>query len=282
MPEPRPPSKLPPADATPRRARKPAVRVNELPDTYPTAQGVGPSPQEIALAPVEVPFAEAVPVAEPVAAAGYPEAPALVFEAIPALPRAALNPLRTPSRLPRRLLWMFATAVVAATTFVGGMMIGDHRATRRFEAANNKTDSPAAAAAIAKSDAPTADPKKTAAVRPATTKPTDAPKKSDPPRPANPVMSATSSAFETQVLPILQAKCVVCHGGRAKKGELDVRTVAGLKKGGENGAAVVPGDLNTSVLWEFISNNKMPPGKSGKLTAAEKKTIQDWIVGGAK
>ena len=248
-------------------ARKSAVRVNELPDTYPTAKGV--EPPSIVLDPLAIPVASSAPVeADP---------PPLVFEAMVAPPRyTAPRPLRPASPLTNHILWKVFYLVVGVAVFVTGMECGYHRAARRYEAALNKVEP--AVAMSAKANAPAADPKKIAEVRPS---PTPS-KRPDPPRPANLSKPGTSVAFDSHVLPILQAKCVVCHGGRAKKGELDVRTVAALKMGGENGAAVVPGDLNASVLWEFVSSNKMPPGKSGKLTAAEKKTIQDWIAGGAK
>src|SRR5260221_12667294 len=114
MPESHPPSKHHPSDAAPRRARKSAVRVNALPDTYPTAQGAGPPPPAITLEPVEIPVAEPIPVA------GYPESPALVFEATPVV-RAAPKPPRPGSRLPRRLFWAGVSLVAGAAIFFTGM-----------------------------------------------------------------------------------------------------------------------------------------------------------------
>jgi hypothetical protein len=257
------------------RARKSAVRVNELPDTYPTAQGVEPPPS-IILDPVAIPVAGPTPVeADP---------SSLVFDAIAARPRyTSPKRPRPASPLTNRILWKIVYLVVGVAVFSIGMEYGYYRATRRYEAALSKVEPPTVAAANAKSDAPAADRKKIAEVKPPATPPKKTePVKPDPPRTADPPKPGTSVAFDSHVLPILQAKCVVCHGGRAKKGELDVRTVAALKMGGENGAAVVPGDLNASILWEFVASNKMPPGKSSKLTPDEKKLIHDWIAGGAK
>jgi hypothetical protein len=43
------------------------------------------------------------------------------------------------------------------------------------------------------------------------------------------------------IMPILGAKCFVCHGRHVQKGSLDLRTVAGMLKGGKSGPAIVPG-----------------------------------------
>ena len=47
--------------------------------------------------------------------------------------------------------------------------------------------------------------------------------------------------FREQVAPILEKRCVHCHGAEMPKGGLSLATRAGLLKGGENGPAVVPG-----------------------------------------
>ncbi|HZT82790.1 MAG TPA: c-type cytochrome domain-containing protein [Gemmataceae bacterium] len=109
------------------------------------------------------------------------------------------------------------------------------------------------------------------------------------PRPAQPMPQPTPQpapmpgglTFTKNILPLFEAKCVSCHGGGKKKGGLDVRTVAALLKGGENGPALVPGNLEKSSLWDSIDTNRMPPGRN-KLTPAEKKLIHDWIAAGAR
>jgi uncharacterized membrane protein len=187
----------------------------------------------------------------------------------------------------RRVLWKVLYAVVGVVIFLAGMEWGYYRAKRNYESALSKIGL-SAAAANGKSDISVTDPKKIVEVKPPpATKPADLPKKPEPakpasPKPADPPEPAPSAMFTAQIQPILQAKCVLCHGGRAMKGELDVRTIAALRKGGENGPAVVPGDAKSSVLWEYISRDRMPPGKNNKLTMDEKKLIQDWIAGGAK
>lgn len=99
------------------------------------------------------------------------------------------------------------------------------------------------------------------------------------PRPAVP---NTALTFQNDVLPILQQRCIVCHGDKNKfKGGLDVRTVRGLEKGGESGPAIDRIMPEKSPLWELVVNDEMPPGKP-KLTEAEKRKLHEWLVGGGK
>jgi hypothetical protein len=87
--------------------------------------------------------------------------------------------------------------------------------------------------------------------------------------------------FERDVLPILRARCLECHGPDKQKGSLDLRTREAMLQGGENGPAISPGDLKKSLLWTKLTKNQMPPGKT-KLTAAEKTLIEAWIAAGAQ
>jgi len=101
------------------------------------------------------------------------------------------------------------------------------------------------------------------------------------PAPA-PEAGATTLAYEKHVLPILQAKCAKCHDAVQLKGGLNLTTLATLKKGGNNGPAVVPGDLKKSELWAVVSTNQMPPEGNPALTDAEKDILMKWIQMGAK
>src|SRR4051794_32069405 len=42
-------------------------------------------------------------------------------------------------------------------------------------------------------------------------------------------------SFGSDISPILRASCGRCHGEKALKGELDLRSLAGIRKGGESG-----------------------------------------------
>src|SRR5436190_17456612 len=71
---------------------------------------------------------------------------------------------------------------------------------------------------------------------------------------AAPARAQVGSApqFEKDVLPILTAHCVKCHGGPKPKAALDLRTRAGIIEGGESGPALVPGKSANSLVFEMI------------------------------
>jgi hypothetical protein len=91
--------------------------------------------------------------------------------------------------------------------------------------------------------------------------------------------AAGPPVFEKDVLPLLQARCVRCHGDK-QKADLDVRSRAALLEGGETGPVLSPGSAEKSLLWVKVAGDKMPPGKD-KLTQAEKTLLRAWIEAGA-
>src|SRR5690349_6872686 len=60
--------------------------------------------------------------------------------------------------------------------------------------------------------------------------------------------------FEKHVRPILVDTCYKCHSAQSEKlkGNLYVDTKAGLLKGGKTAPAIVPGDLDKSLLIKAI------------------------------
>jgi hypothetical protein len=83
---------------------------------------------------------------------------------------------------------------------------------------------------------------------------------------------------ERSVLPLLKARCAKCHGPARREGKLNLATPRGLARGGETGAAVVPGQPDESLLWERIEADEMPPKEP--LVAEEKALIRRWIEQG--
>ena len=63
--------------------------------------------------------------------------------------------------------------------------------------------------------------------------------------------------FEKKVRPILAANCVNCHGPNKQKGGLRLDTRAEFRKGGDNGAAVMPGKPEASRLVKATSATTM-------------------------
>ena len=89
-------------------------------------------------------------------------------------------------------------------------------------------------------------------------------------------------SFSDDVRPTLERRCAVCHHGPNAQNGLRVTSVEALLAGGENGAAVVPGDLAGSLLIAKISGEKpeMPPA-GDPLTREEVAAIRGWIQAGA-
>jgi hypothetical protein len=87
--------------------------------------------------------------------------------------------------------------------------------------------------------------------------------------------------FESEVLPILSAHCLKCHGEKKPKAGLDLRSPASMLKGGESGPALVPGACDKSLLFEMVQKGEMPPKKGEKLTAEQIAVLKAWIDAGA-
>jgi uncharacterized membrane protein len=91
--------------------------------------------------------------------------------------------------------------------------------------------------------------------------------------------------FEDVVQPILIQRCSQCHRDGKMKGELSMKTLADLYKGGKNGPAVVAGSLNDSELYNRITldpehDEFMPTDGKTPLTKAEVEIIHWWIEKG--
>src|SRR5256885_10737519 len=73
--------------------------------------------------------------------------------------------------------------------------------------------------------------------------------------------------FEKSIRPVLVRECYSCHAATAAKvrGGLKLDTREALRKGGEDGPVVVPGDPANSLLIKAIrhedDHHKMPPRK---------------------
>src|SRR5207249_11059188 len=85
---------------------------------------------------------------------------------------------------------------------------------------------------------------------------------------SSPADKPVEPLFEKDVLPILESKCLRCHGKDLQKADLDLRSKAGLLKGGESGPAISPGSPEDSLLWIKIAANKLSPSKN-KQTDSE-------------
>src|SRR5262249_30139326 len=102
-----------------------------------------------------------------------------------------------------------------------------------------------------------------------------------PPSRGDSPLPGKAPTFERDVLPLLKANCLKCHGGDARKGGLDLRNPAAMLAGGDNGPVLVKGDAEKSLLFQQVSARKMPPGKAAKLSDAQIGVLRDWINTGA-
>ena len=88
--------------------------------------------------------------------------------------------------------------------------------------------------------------------------------------------------FETDVRAILRTHCFQCHGEEPEvQGNLDLRLVRFMHRGGDSGAAIVPGKPEDSPLYQRLRDGEMPPDESKRISQEELRVIHDWIVAGA-
>ncbi len=89
--------------------------------------------------------------------------------------------------------------------------------------------------------------------------------------------------FETKIRPVLVEHCYECHAAGAKtvQGGLRVDHREGLRKGGDTGAAIVPGNGKQSLLLSALRYEEveMPPKR--KLSESIIKDFEAWIAMGA-
>ena len=91
---------------------------------------------------------------------------------------------------------------------------------------------------------------------------------------------AGTVSFATDVMPIIDSRCVNCHGGERVEEGLIMTDYASLMAGSENGLVIVPGDPANSKLVELVANQKMPK-RGPKLTPPQVQIISDWVAAGA-
>lgn len=101
------------------------------------------------------------------------------------------------------------------------------------------------------------------------------------------VSLSEAEVFEDVILPILKNKCIGCHKASKQKGELRLDLAEHMLKGGESGPALVPGDLENSlmayrILLPVEDEDHMPPEGKSQLTEEEKNLILEWIKSGGE
>ena len=96
--------------------------------------------------------------------------------------------------------------------------------------------------------------------------------------------AVVAADFERDIRPLIEKRCVECHGAKKQKGELRLDAKVFAFKGGHDGAVIVPGDVGKSSLFKRIAttddDERMPP-KGDPLTAEQIAAVKSWIEGGA-
>lgn len=90
--------------------------------------------------------------------------------------------------------------------------------------------------------------------------------------------------FSFAVAPILQDRCVSCHGANKQKGKLRLDSFAALMQGGTSGAVVIAGETDSELIHRVTlppsHDDFMPTGKA-PLSDLQIATLRDWIEAGA-
>ncbi|HYE32008.1 MAG TPA: c-type cytochrome domain-containing protein, partial [Methylomirabilota bacterium] len=93
--------------------------------------------------------------------------------------------------------------------------------------------------------------------------------------------------FARDIFPIFERSCIQCHGEERPKARYRLTNREDALKGGDSGAAVLPGNSAQSPLVQYVAGIPEdmlmpPPGKAPPVTSVELSLIRAWIDQGAK
>ncbi len=96
----------------------------------------------------------------------------------------------------------------------------------------------------------------------------------------------SSLVFADLIQPILNRRCVKCHGAGKSEGDLRLDSREGIEKGGRDGSVVVTGNPSQSEILRRITlppydEDAMPPDGGMPLDVGETELIRWWIQSGA-
>jgi mono/diheme cytochrome c family protein len=97
--------------------------------------------------------------------------------------------------------------------------------------------------------------------------------------------SAADVDYARDVKPVLRDRCYACHGALKQESSMRLDTVDSIRKGGDGGDVVQPGQADESELVRRIASQdedeRMPP-EGKRLTAEQIAAIRAWIEAGAQ
>ncbi|HEX5023908.1 MAG TPA: c-type cytochrome domain-containing protein [Agriterribacter sp.] len=92
----------------------------------------------------------------------------------------------------------------------------------------------------------------------------------------------SADIFTDAIMPMLKLKCVSCHNAEKKKGGLVLTSFDEMMKGGEDGPAVVAGDLEKSGIYHRITlpedDKKFMPANGKKPLTDQQVSIVKWWI----
>jgi mono/diheme cytochrome c family protein/uncharacterized membrane protein len=91
--------------------------------------------------------------------------------------------------------------------------------------------------------------------------------------------------FQELIQPILEQRCVSCHGANKSKADLRLDSPEAIRKGGENGSILTAGNPQKSTLYTYLvlpedDDMHMPPTGKPQLTSEQIKLVHAWIEKG--
>jgi len=93
-----------------------------------------------------------------------------------------------------------------------------------------------------------------------------------------------ASPFVREIAPILQARCLECHGAQSQESDFRLDRGPSALQGGANGKAILPGKSGASPLIERVLSSdpdrRMPP-EGERLSAEQIAALRVWIDQGA-
>jgi len=92
--------------------------------------------------------------------------------------------------------------------------------------------------------------------------------------------------YVRDIRPLFERHCIECHGPKHQRSGLRLDFKKGALRGGDSGAALIPGDTEQSPLLEWITaqddSERMPPGpEHERLSEASIELLRRWIAEGA-
>ena len=102
-------------------------------------------------------------------------------------------------------------------------------------------------------------------------------------------IAALSISEQEVFVNVFFTNCLDCHGKWKQEAGLDLRTRASLLKGGKSGPGIVPGDPASSLVYQRILADEMPPPKNlfgdqqyvSRVRLQDREALRQWIAAGA-